>query len=747
MQIDAPVPLAGIPPYSWSREKKMNNKDSVQPLHVTRALLCGDGLTVHLATDGDGREFLLLPASGTPLPSPSSLPGSLLARPDEVMTTEDGALAAFALGGRQPLALAQLASCDIESLAGIACDLLEALLSLHLAGQATGALQPERLLLDSHLQLTVPLAVLSHADADTMAEDLRQAGKLFYWLFSGRRHSSLPLQRLKPDLAAELAALVEEMTDGRLAGAVDSTRQLLARLQDWLAGRQRFIRHDGDTEAALQQLLHRMRHSQDFPALSQAVSAINHIGNADSERLQVLAEIILKDFSLTNKLLKVVNSANFSQFGGTVSTVSRAIVILGFDTIRNLALTLLLFEHMHNRPHAQEVKDVAIKALFCGLMTRALAQKAGQREVEEALICGMFQQLGELLCVYYFREEYRLIQKKLQAGSRQEAAVKSTLGIGYADFGGGTAALWSFPERIVRSIEPLGDEPVRQPQHGEARLRVFSHLARELTELLSHNHPDSLARAATLLRRYERALPMTLRDLEDLIHDGQQLFTDYLRELDSGKEHSPLARQLRTARIGQTPPRAAAPSANLPPALEDSVVAPPPATSALLSAGIQDITSTLLGNYQLNDLLRMILETMFRAVGFDHVLLCTRDVKLNQVVARFGFGDGVDGLLKSFRVDLAVSDNAFCIAMDRNVDIFIEDATAPEIAAHIPPWFRQLAPGDTFIVFPLVLDKRKIGFLYGDRRKAHSLPLKPDELNLLKTMRNQALLAIKQKQN
>jgi HD-like signal output (HDOD) protein len=59
--------------------------------------------------------------------------------------------------------------------------------------------------------------------------------------------------------------------------------------------------------------------------------------------------------------------------------MSRAIVILGFDTIRNLALTLLLFEHMHNRSHAQEVRDVATSALFCGLLARSLARQPHAR--------------------------------------------------------------------------------------------------------------------------------------------------------------------------------------------------------------------------------------------------------------------------------------------------------------------------------------------------------------------------------
>ena len=58
----------------------------------------------------------------------------------------------------------------------------------------------------------------------------------------------------------------------------------------------------------------------------------------------MLSNTILKDFALTNKLLRLVNTAYFRQYGGTISTVSRAVVILGFDRIRSVAMTLMLMD-------------------------------------------------------------------------------------------------------------------------------------------------------------------------------------------------------------------------------------------------------------------------------------------------------------------------------------------------------------------------------------------------------------------
>jgi serine/threonine protein kinase len=100
------------------------------------------------------------------------------------------------------------------------------------------------------------------------------------------------------------------------------------------------------SQSTIDFLLRRMRHKSDFPALSHTISEINKMVGSEQDGAANLSRVILKDFALTNKLLKLVNTAFYGQFGGTISTISRAVVILGFETIRNAAITLLLFDHL-----------------------------------------------------------------------------------------------------------------------------------------------------------------------------------------------------------------------------------------------------------------------------------------------------------------------------------------------------------------------------------------------------------------
>ena len=103
-------------------------------------------------------------------------------------------------------------------------------------------------------------------------------------------------------------------------------------------------------DEVLQHLLGRMREKSDFPALSASLVRIQRVANSDSVSLAALSDEILKDVALTNKLLRIVNSAHYSHSGaGTVSTVSRAAALVGFAGIRNMAMSLVLLEHMHDK--------------------------------------------------------------------------------------------------------------------------------------------------------------------------------------------------------------------------------------------------------------------------------------------------------------------------------------------------------------------------------------------------------------
>ncbi len=516
-------------------------------------------------------------------------------------------------------------------------------------------------------------------------------------------------------------------------------------------------------------VLRRMRYKSDFPVLSTTISSINNVVSKEDEPVSALADGILKDVALTNKVLRMVNTASFSQFGGSVSTVSRAVSILGFQKVRSAALSLMLFEHLQNKAQASDLKDQVSASYFSGVLSRELAAAAGIRNGEEAFICAMFHRLGKLLATFYLHEESADVARLARAENiSEDEAAGQVLGISYMDLGIGVAEKWNFPGRILGSMRELdsGAKPLPTPATDEARMSALAGLSTRMADAV--RLPAGAERDAAIARlsaKYGGALGLTTRQLtqtlkqsaQSFVAEAQSLnlrigsgnFVQNLKQLENATEAdigTAGAAGATTVVNGALAETVLATQPHLP--RPGSVPAPAsgPSREGLLAAGISDITNTLAGDYVLNDVLRIILETMFRAIGFSRVVLCTNDPRSNSLKARFGFGADVDALVKAgFRIPLAVTRDVFYAAISKGADICIEDVNSDKIASYVPDWYRAQMKARGFIVFPVLVNKKPLALIYADSDDGRALQLAGNELNLLKTLRNQAILAIRQK--
>jgi hypothetical protein len=166
-----------------------------------------------------------------------------------------------------------------------------------------------------------------------------------------------------------------------------------------------------------------------------------------------------------------------------------------------------------------------------------------------------------------------------------------------------------------------------------------------------------------------------------------------------------------------------------------------------LAAGIQDITNAMVEDFKLTDVLRMILETMFRAMELDRIIFCMRDAKTEMMTGRFGLGTGVDAHVKGFRTHLkAPTPDLFSIVCNKGADTMIRDTTDAVIAQRLPSWYRSGLNAPAFLLLPLQIKGGPFGLIYADKLQRGSLELDEKELSLLRTLRNQAVMAFKQSQ-
>lgn len=174
-------------------------------------------------------------------------------------------------------------------------------------------------------------------------------------------------------------------------------------------------------------------------------------------------------------------------------------------------------------------------------------------------------------------------------------------------------------------------------------------------------------------------------------------------------------------------------------------MAPAPAEVAeVLSAGIQDITNAMVENFKLNDILRMILETMFRALGARRMVFCLRDAKTDIMTGRFGLGEGSEEAVRAMAVPLKVPGDLFAAVCLRGADTLINDATEPRMQERLPDWYQKNLNAPTFLLLPLQIKGRPFALIYADQSCAGGIAVDDKALGLLRTLRNQAIMAFRQ---
>ncbi len=532
-------------------------------------------------------------------------------------------------------------------------------------------------------------------------------------------------------------------------------------------------------QGALNILLRRMQTESDFPALSEAISDINRIASSDREGVNALSNTILRDFALTNKLLKLVNVAYYSQVGGgSISTISRAVVVLGFDTVRSIALSLILFDNLENKGHAQQLKEEFVKVLYAGMLAREMASNAQVKDAEEAFIGAMLHNLGRMLAMFYFPEETAVIRQRVMENGLSDARASiEVLGLSFEGLGMGIARNWGFPDQLVQTMKVLPDGKVRKSANNIDRLQTLAAFSNELCEVvLGTPDADRGKVLAKFMTRFGDSLAITEKQLAGLMEKSMQDIAQFALAVRVNLKQSTFAQQASKwagmaivpgaapvpesdpdSPQGEGPEARAGLEANVlrehAPMLEtnpdENASTPQQLTSeksqSILTSGLQDISNSLIDDtVSVNDILRMILEAMYTGMGFTHVVLCIKDGRRNTMCGKFGFGEGVSSLIKSFDFSLAGKPDVFLVALQNNSDILITDIDDAKIASRIPAWYRQNIAARTFVLFPIIVKGKPIGLIYADRPDPGEITIPEKELSLLKSLRNQAVLAIRQ---
>lgn len=191
----------------------------------------------------------------------------------------------------------------------------------------------------------------------------------------------------------------------------------------------------------------------DLPTLPMVAARINRELRNQSLDAGLLGKIISEDSSLSAKILKLANSA-FYGMPKQVTSIDRAVMILGFDTIKNLALSISIYTLFQKKQQVGiDVHGLWNHGLGCALCSQELMRKNNVKLCDDAFLSGIIHDIGKILliqnCLADMEKILQLVREKNISINEAELEV---LGFTHQNAGGMLLKEWNFPERLVAGV-------------------------------------------------------------------------------------------------------------------------------------------------------------------------------------------------------------------------------------------------------------------------------------------------------
>lgn len=443
----------------------------------------------------------------------------------------------------------------------------------------------------------------------------------------------------------------------------------------------------------------------ELPALCSTIKEIDKLSKDDISSLASLGQTVLHDHALTSAILKVANSASYMG-RNPVTTISRASVILGLTTIKNICLTAkLLNSLLKNRKLTPRVYERLLKlmaqAFHAGMIARMLMQNYDDDIQEEAFIAALLNRFGESAFwsiggPLTVELDELLRKQKINQADAASKVVRQKIGTTFEEMSLGLAASWNLGRVLISSLE--------EPELRTPELRSVS-LAVKLSDTLADpNHRIAdieplYAEMSALMKVDKKHAPLIVEEC-----------TEQTRELLHSYGVGMLDRYLTHDITEPT----------------ESVQKPEPAHEKESSQSLQlkilrELAFLPNEGADFNIVVQTAMEGMHRGIEMQRTLVLLKSRDRHKLIPRFISAAGYEEIKQRFRVDISGQSNIFSQVVADQSPAWISDCHDPNCSSLVFP-VRHIIDDHGFFLAPILWGKKCVGLFYADRdiKSAHS---------------------------
>ncbi len=263
-----------------------------------------------------------------------------------------------------------------------------------------------------------------------------------------------------------------------------------------------------------QDIMQKVLDSPRLPSLPAIALQVIELVQSPDASMKAIANVIQQDPALAGKILKTVNSSFYS-LPKRVTTISAALVVLGLNSVKTLALGFSLVSNV-KATSASGFDHNAYwrRSALASAASRRLAELSGNLEAEEAFLGALLQDLGQLALAAALGDKYGKVCGNAQHRDLSRIETEA-LGLNHSDVGARLAMRWKLPDVLTDCIQ-FHDAPNRCESEHRNMVRCVT-LGAQFADLIDPDQPTDHHQMEKLTRRAQEWLGIDPTQIDPLI--------------------------------------------------------------------------------------------------------------------------------------------------------------------------------------------------------------------------------------